>query len=467
MIPRPFLRDDRHIGRAGPGGRCGLLVKVEPHAIREGKLVLGVRDLEVAVGDDEVSGTAFGDAADLRRDSEDVRGIARESCQRRVGGKARRNRLPDVVPELRHGEAVGRKRELHAGLVQLRGTGHFKLSDAFAVFPHAHGQVRFAIASGGKVESQNHGHVAGLQSVGHFPGVAAAHDNRLQLELFGKVESPVNLIRRVGFKGDWQFAFECGPKCFQARVGEGSLPGAATSFKRRPLPLQPTGIEHRLPIVSDDTHERAGIIAAHHTAEASVKRDRPAKNRIAGYRATQTHEGARSREVAAIRRDEMRREPDPTPGSDGIFIELQRGLNRELGREPLAVVWLGRDQRIGGDFLHGRRPGERTAQRRVEAARAARIQESRIDREPFPFRHEGIGRDSDIGADRDDQPIADHDRGLLDDGARLDDDPRIANRVGRRFQVGGILCRDERRCRECNRNRERTRPAGHGDSGMG
>ena len=107
-----LLRDDR-LGAAGARRRARPLVQVEADAVGEGELVLRRGRVEVAVAHDEVRGPALRDPPDLRSDAEDVRGVAGQRGQRRVGRQPGGDRLPHVLAEPRRAaEPLRREREL-------------------------------------------------------------------------------------------------------------------------------------------------------------------------------------------------------------------------------------------------------------------------------------------------------------------------------------------------------------------
>ena len=385
---------------------------------------------------------SLGDAPDLRSGAEDVGGVAGERGEGRVRGQPGGDHLPHVLAEPGRGQPLRGERELDAGLVQRRGAPDLQLPQPVALLADAHRQVGLALGGGGEVEPQDHRHLLRREPVGDLPGVAPADDHRLQLELGGEIERAVDLVGRVGLERDRHLAFEGGPEGFEARVGGRALAGLAAGVVGGPLPLQPPGVEQRLPAVRDDAHERRRVLAPDHPPELGVHGDRGAEDGVARNGTAEAHERARAGEVPAVRGDEVGGEADLAPRPDRVLIELERGLHRELRGEPLAVVRFGGDERVGCGVIGGGRAALRPAEGGVEPARAARVEKAGVHGQPLPLGDERVGRDGEVRADGDDQPVADDDGGLRQHGPGLDDDPRVADGVGGGLEVGRVLGRD-------------------------
>ena len=337
--------------------------------------------------------------------------------------------------------------------MQRRGAGHLLLPHPVAVLAHAGGQIRFAFRSGREVEPQNNGNLFGRQSWSHFPGVAPADDDRLHLELRREVQGAVDLVGRIGFERDRELPVECRPERFEARVGGGALPGLPAGVVGGPLPLQPAGVEHRLPGVSDDPHQRGRVLGTDDPTESRVRCDRTAEDRVTRDGAAEAHQGARAGHVTAIGHNKVSREADLPPRRNRLLIQLESRLDGELGGQPLAVVGLGGDERVGADVLGRGRSAKGPAQCGVVATGTTGIEEAGVHGQPLTLGNERVRRDREVGSDGDDQPVADDHRGLRQNRPGLDHDPRVTDGVSRGAQVGGVLGRD--RDTECG-GQERT-----------
>jgi hypothetical protein len=64
----------------------------------------------------------------------------------------------------------------------------------------------------------------------------------------------------VGLERDRQIAVEGRPQAFQARVGRRPLAGPAAGLEGGGPPLQPAGIQKRLPAVGDHAHQRYRVL---------------------------------------------------------------------------------------------------------------------------------------------------------------------------------------------------------------